>query len=238
MSKFLQLLPWDSEFLGFSVGRLLSTTPVAELPALLEQARQDGYRLLNWAVPPEDAAANAAACAAGGFLADEKITYAMRIEEVPTELPAGVQPTTTLTSQLTALALQAGHRSRYQTDPRFERDVYQRLYSLWIANSLEGEMAREVLVFRPDASAAEAGLLTLGIKNTRADIGLLAVDAQVRGQAIGARLLTAARQRTRAWGFDALQVVTQRANVGACRFYERCGFTPDVVENIYHLWLY
>lgn len=237
MREFIETLTWDSDFLGFLVGRLQPAAAAADLPDLLRQARNHGYRLLYWPVNPADAEANAAARAAGAFLADEKITYAMPVGAAPAALPAGVEPTTTLTPQLTALALQAGHQSRYQTDPRFARDVYQRLYSLWIENSIKGSLAREVLVFRPTPDAEEAGLLTLGVKKDRADIGLLAVDAQVRGQAIGAKLVDAARQRTHAWGLKTLQVVTQLTNVGACRFYERCGFRPDVVENIYHLWL-
>ena len=83
----------------------------------------------------------------------------------------------------------------------------------------------------------EAGLLTLGEKNGRADIGLLAVDAAVRGQRIGQQLVAAAHVQALAWGYTTLQVVTQGDNFPACRFYEKCGFTPESVEHIYHLWL-
>ena len=237
MNGFLHPLPWDTQFLGFKVGKLLLTDTAADLPDLLHQARQQGFHLLYWSVEPANEAANAAARAAGAFLADKKIVYAMRVSQAPEELPAGVGPTTTLTPELTALALQAGHQSRYQTDPRFAPDVYSRLYSLWIKNSIQEGLAKEVLTFRPAPSAVEAGLMTLAIKGERADIGLLAVDANVRGQAIGARLVQAAQQRTHAWGLDTLQVVTQLTNVGACRFYERCGFAPDLVEHVYHFWL-
>ncbi|MFC7666941.1 GNAT family N-acetyltransferase [Hymenobacter humi] len=133
--------------------------------------------------------------------------------------------------------MQAGHQSRYQTDPRFAPDVYERLYTRWIENSVSGQAAREVLVYRSALGAPEAGLVTLRLKNGRVDIGLLAVDAHVRGQAIGARLVAAAQQRARAWGHAGVQVVTQLSNAGACRFYERCGFRAERVENIYHLWL-
>ena len=238
MKCSLELLTWDTDFLGYQVGRLLThDNAIAPVQALLEEARSKQYRLLYWSVPPDDAQAAATARFIGAHLADQKITYAMPLSAVPITLPPGVETSTELTPQLLSLALQSGHQSRYQTDPRFEADVYSRLYTRWIENSVNGQIAREVLAYRSTPSADEMGLITLGVKKERVDIGLLAVDEQVRGQAIGTRLVEAAQQRAGAWGFNSLQVVTQLTNEGACRFYERCGFVPDEIECVYHIWL-
>jgi dTDP-4-amino-4,6-dideoxy-D-galactose acyltransferase len=238
MKQQLEQLSWDSNFLGYPVARLQpAATDEASVQALLSEARGRGYRLLYWGIDPADARGALTAQHLGSQLVDQKVTFAMPVTTAPVALPAGVEPTTNLTTKLESLAWQAGHQSRYQTDPNFAPDVYKRLYSLWIANSVKGELARETLVFRSAPGAEEAGLITLGIKQARVDIGLLAVDAQVRGQSIGAVLVEAARQRTHAWGYDTLQVVTQLTNTGACRFYERCGFLTDKVEHIYHVWL-
>ena len=56
----------------------------------------------------------------------------------------------------------------------FGRHVFEQLYTNWMENSLTGELARLVLVFQP--AETELGVLTLGLKRGRADIGLLAVD--------------------------------------------------------------
>jgi dTDP-4-amino-4,6-dideoxy-D-galactose acyltransferase len=238
MRPALEPLGWDTDFLGFPVGRLQpAATDEATVRALVADARRHGYRLLYWSVPPDDAPAADAAQRLGALLVDQKVTFAMPVTSSDAQLPAGVGPTCVLTPKLKSMAQQAGHQSRYQTDPNFAPDVFARLYQLWITNSVAGQLAREVLVFRPHPGAEEAGLITLGVKKERVDIGLLAVDEQVRGQAIGTRLIDAAKQRTRSWGYDTLQVVTQLTNVGACRFYERCGFATDQVEHIYHLWL-
>ncbi len=239
MNKFLTQLPWDSSFLKFPVARLRPEHPDEDtVRACLAEARGQQIRLLYWLIAPDDLEGHATAKAIGAHLADEKVTFVLSVPTAPPDLPAGVEVATTVTPKLTALALQAGHMSRFQTDSNFAPDVYERLYTQWIQNSVQGSMAREVLVYRPDASAEEAGLITLGVKNNRVDIGLLAVDAQVRGQAIGSKLIAASQQRTRAWGYDTLQVVTQLANVGACRFYERCGFQSELVEHVYHVWLH
>ena len=237
MINTLEPLMWDTEFLGYRVGRLQpETTATSPVQALIEKARAQHYRLLYWSVAPDDTQAVATARLIGARLADRKITYAMPVTAPPV-LANGIEQVTKLTPQLLSLALQSGHQSRYQTDPEFATDVYQRLYTRWIENSINGEIAREVLVYRPTSSAAEMGLITLGVKKGRVDIGLLAVDERVRGQSIGTRLIEAAQQRTNAWGLDTLQVVTQQSNAGACRFYEHCGFAPSSLEHIYHLWL-
>ena len=34
-----------------------------------------------------------------------------------------------------------------------------------------------------------------------------------------------------------IQVVTQKANIPACAFYNKMGFKIELIENIYHFWL-
>ena len=235
----LQSLLWDSDFLGFPVARLSAAgRPVSEIAAALIEARSAGCRLLYLMVDPADATAAATAQQAGARLVDRKVTFAMPLPPAvasATEI-ANIETTTTYTPQLESLAWQSGEYSRFRLDPRFAPTVFQHLYSQWLRNSLAGSIARRVLVWR-DAAGHELGLLTLGEKNGRADIGLLAVDAAARGQGVGQQLVAAAQSQAAAWGYAELQVVTQRDNELACRFYEKCGFVLVSEEHIYHLWL-
>jgi dTDP-4-amino-4,6-dideoxy-D-galactose acyltransferase len=80
-------------------------------------------------------------------------------------------------------------------------------------------------------------MATLGDKNERGDIGLLAVAADKRGQGLGIQIVNGALQEFKAKGYELAQVVTQQDNIPACRLYERCGFTVEKVENFYHFWL-
>ena len=236
----LQPLAWDSDYLGFGVARLeaenLTTGKLAEL---VTEARAAGLRLIYLVAAPADARSNASAREAGAWLADRKVTFAMPVapaEQAEVVSPV-IQPTTTWTPQLESLALQSGEYSRFRLDTHFAPTVFTGLYQRWLRNSLSHEIAREVVVFDAENTGHAQGLLTLGLKNGRADIGLLAVDAAARGQRIGQQLVAAARQRTAAWGLAELQVVTQLDNEPACGFYHRCGFREWQVEHIYHLWL-
>ena len=236
----LQPLAWDSDYLGFGVARLQAESLAPdELTELIAEARAAGLRLLYLIATPADAASNASAHAAGAWLADRKVTFAMPVapSEQGTAVGPAIQPTTAWTPQIESLALQSGEHSRFRLDTNFAPNVFAGLYQRWLQNSLNHQIAREVLIFDANNTGHAQGLLTLGLKNGRADIGLLAVDAEARGQRIGQQLVAAARQRTAAWGLAELQVVTQLDNEPACGFYRRCGFREWQVEHIYHLWL-
>ncbi|OGX81362.1 hypothetical protein BEN47_19265 [Hymenobacter lapidarius] len=239
-------LVWDSEFLAFGVSRLPAhSLTTAALEQLVQEARQAGTRLLYVVATPTDAFSNASALQAGAWLADRKVIFVHDVEPGAATLaisPA-IHSITASSPVLESLALQSGKYSRFRRDKRFSPAVFPKLYQHWLHNSLSHQLAREVFAVEAGtghpapASATHCGLLTLGIADNRATIGLLAVDESARRQKIGQQLVAAARQRTAAWGLRELQVATQLDNEPACAFYRRCGFREARVEHIYHLWL-
>ena len=231
-------LPWDSDFLGFPVARLeLQALSKVKLTRVLSQAREQGLRLLYLVAGFADALVIAEVTAQEAWLADKKVTYSMSLIKASLVVQSAfVRQTGAFTEHLEGLAWQSGEYSRFRLDPRFEEWVYKQMYSDWLRNSLTGQLARTVLTYGPP-NVPEQGLITLGEKNGRADIGILAVDKAYRGHGVGQVLVAAAQQQAYAWGYTDIQVVTQMENTPACRFYERCGFVPAKIEYIYHLWL-
>jgi dTDP-4-amino-4,6-dideoxy-D-galactose acyltransferase len=236
----IQLLTWDSEFLGYLVARLvMDTLSPEEITVAIKGAKQAGIRLLYGIDGSSLTKFNDVLQQQGAWLADQKTTFVMSVSARildATTLPPNIRPTTVYTPQLESLAWQSGEYSRFRIDPRFDAGVFRQLYSHWLRNSLAGTIAQRVLVWY-SAEGQELGLLTLGEKKQRADIGLLAVDASARGQRIGQQLIVAAQAWAVNKGFTELQVVTQGYNLPACAFYTKCGFEPVHVEQIYHLWL-
>lgn len=237
-ANVVQHLPWDSDLLGFSVAKLVTAAGgTTALTAALAEARQVGVRLLYVVAAPHEHEAAETVRLAGAWLADRKVTFAMPLSSYsPAQIATSIDTATEYTPQLESLAWQSGEYSRFRLDPNLDESVFRHMYSLWLRNSLTGAIARRVLVWRA-TDGKELGLLTLGEKNSRADIGLLAVDASSRGQRVGQYLIAAAVAQAQAWGYTELQVVTQRDNESACRFYEKCGFTLAHEEHVYHLWM-
>ncbi|GAB3287529.1 GNAT family protein [Hymenobacter tenuis] len=239
MRNAIQPLSWDTDFLGFPVGQIRQESSAGLLPVqeLVQQARQQGFRLLYWFVAPEDLVTSEALLAEGGVLADRKIRIALPLQAGQTQqLPLGIHAVTSFSPALQALAVQAGEHSRFRTDTRFAPEVSGRLYTEWLRKSLLGELAREVLLYQPNPAVPASGLLILGDKNHRFEMVLMAVEAAQRGQGIGAAFIEAARCRAAAWGHRTVQLVTQATNP-AMRLYTREGFVLEHEEHVYHLWL-
>lgn len=235
------ILDWDSKFFGFKVARIIpERLEVSELRGILAELGQEGVSLAYWGSDPSDGASQQAACELGGFLADRKVTYVIDAEEIRARTVAPsvaieVYPAQLATPDLEELAVQAGIFSRFKVDPRMPVGSFEELYRLWIRNSVNGSIAKQVLVVRNGEHIV--GMVTLGEKGGRADIGLIAVDATMRGMGLGISLISAAQEWTLKMGLPAAQVVTQGANREACRIYEKCGYHIEKTENIYHFWM-
>lgn len=237
----LQLLPWDTAFLGFGTGRLTAPNlPETELQALLHEARRRGWRLLYWSVGPHDTGSLASARQAGAFLAEEKVVYQASAPFAgPAEEPvAGLEPLTQLTPDIIRLAQQSGEFSRFRLDPRFAAGVFEALYTQWITNAVAGQHGQRVFGYVPQPGQPPAGLVTLEHSAAGAFIGLLAVQQAARGRGIGRQLLARCGRELLAHApVPVLTVATQAANTAACAFYERCGFVEVGRSYTFHCWL-
>ncbi len=233
------ILQWDSAFFGWTVARLNDPQlPVAALPAVLSELKAQGVRLVYWA--RAEALGQDEAIARGGRLVDEKTTYAMDLRTCPEIALADVQGVdkhvpSMPSADLISLALQSAEYSRFGVDPDIPNEKAQGLYRIWMERSLRREIAQEVLVLREGERVV--GMVTLGEKSGRGDIGLIAVDASSRGKHHGQKLVRAAQQWFVTQGHDAAQVVTQGHNAPACRLYEKCGYSLEKREYFYHFWL-
>ncbi|NVN92174.1 MAG: GNAT family N-acetyltransferase [Desulfuromonadales bacterium] len=240
---YYQLLDWDSGFFGFAVARIIPDKLSFDgLEETLNHMQQVNISLAYWASSPDDAESQEAASSCGGVLVDRKVTYVideegMRTGTLSSESSAVVEEYSELqpNTELVNLAIQAGIYSRFKTDPRIPAERFFELYTLWIQNSVTMKIADAVLVARNEGKVV--GMVTVGRKGERADIGLIAVDGAMRGRNLGYSLVRAAQKWALWKGFTAAQVVTQEENVSACRLYEKCGYRNDKIENIYHFWL-
>jgi len=239
MDKTYELLKWDTEFFGYKIAQLnVKCVKSDALLNILKELKSERIKLAYWSVASDDLISNNSANLIGAKLVDEKLTYLM-----PLLSKMSLEPSSNVDSykytypnnKLVALALQSGVYSRFNMDENFRNKEFERLYIRWIENSVNKKMAKDVLVYLKDNT--ELGLITLGIKNNRGDIGLLAVDKRARRKSVGKELMQTAMAKFREWGIAEVQVVAQRANTAACKFYESCGFALEKTENIYHIWL-
>jgi len=241
MEKYWIKLEWDSEFFGFNVARIIRLDlDAGQLAAVLRELKRRRYRLVYWNIPAGNQPLVDIALRLGGFIADEKTTYVKDLANIPaghSDGPFSVIPYTkaSLEPALLSLALSSGEFSRFKLDPLFPTELFEKLYTCWVIRSVRKEIARQVLVAKE--GSATIGMISLGEKEGRGDIGLVAVCPEARGKRIGQQLVAAADHSFFVSGYTLAQVVTQRVNKSACGLYEGCGYRVEKIENVLHFWL-
>ncbi len=235
----IEFLAWDSEFFGYKVGKINDFE--CDILHILEVARAQNYKLLYAFLHPDDISLNENYKKNNGFLVDEKITF---LQIIPLKIPQNslteIYNETETHPDLIKLGLQSSEFSRFKLDTNFKHenlkeDIFEKLYTIWIENAVNKKIAEKIIIQKENEKII--GLLTLGIKNNRADIGILAVDTDFRGKKIGQNLILRAFEESKKLRQTQIQVVTQKANQNAYYFYEKMGFILEKVENIYHFWL-
>jgi dTDP-4-amino-4,6-dideoxy-D-galactose acyltransferase len=234
-----QILAWDTDFFGIQVAKIIP--PILEQEqarGILSEMGRNGVQLAYWASAEEIAVRDAKIL--GCQLVDKKITLSIDLDTlkvgdfISTDM-VEVWNRSMPTSDLESLAVQSGEYSRFSVDPNVPKAKFQELYKIWIRKCLEKEIADEVLVIREGESVV--GMVTLGDKNGKGDIGLVAVDRKCRGRKYGEMLVRGAQTWFLRNGYKLGQVVTQGENLSACNLYRKCGYSVAKVEYFYHFWL-
>lgn len=235
-SDILEILEWDSRFFGYRVGRILLDPGEEQiLNTLRIRVEEEKIKLLYIFVPPSLQGLNEQLVELGGFLVDQKVVY-VKATELHTDFSNTVieYQGDTVNEQLKELVLSAGTYSRFRLDPNFRNDEYAKLYHEWLLKSINKSIAFTTLVALKGTDII--GITTLGGASSHADIGLVAVHDNYKGQGIGYDLMRTADRIAFEKGFKELRVVTQMKNTGACRLYEKCNFHVDAITNVYHYW--
>ncbi len=230
-----KMLDWDSDFFGFPVAQLL--LPQSDIKNCLDEMRVAGIKLA-YCSGKFDEEGIAAMVALGGKYVDQKTIFHSSLSE-PITIPADPRIVSYKSEKpdkrLIQLAIEAGIFSRFNTDKQIGKEKFEELYTRWISQSVSRTIAKEVLVCIDNGMVQ--GMITLGEKNGSGNIGLIAVDSQMRGSGIGVALVNEAKRWFLKNGYTDATVVTQGFNKPACRLYEKCGFTVYSSEAYFHFWL-
>ena len=231
-------LSWDSNFFGIKVAKItLESCDNILLERTINCLKEKGYKLIYVFSNPDDDQSNRSVLNNKGTLVDEKATYSREIPKTIIAFPNNVEKYNSGIPDeiLYELCLKSGEYSRFKKDHNFASHLFVKLYYAWIENSVSRKIADEVLVYREQQDIV--GFVSLKHHKFKTQIGLIAVDDKYHRRSIGKHLITACSAICNEEHTRHLEVITQRDNVGACQFYEKCGFILMKVENIYHIWI-
>lgn len=225
-------LPWDSNFFGLHIAKAIvrSEKDVIAL-SRLEKKLKEHFDLIyifsahGLEIPFETAQ-----------LVDKKAVFSLSSPEHFEVNPAITRWDSPIASEdLISLALVSGKYSRFKLDERLPVGSYERLYSHWIAQSVNKTIATDVLCYMMDSHPL--GFVTLDCRDGRNAIGLVAVDEDHQQHGIGTALVRQAVSYVHDLKGERLSVATQLDNKPACQLYLKCGFSLESVHNILHWWL-
>ncbi len=225
-------LDWDTQQLGIPTAKITSITS-----EILAEAKQSGIKLVYFQTPESDISQIKLAKELSGILVDNKITYLMSLKNlcIPSDPSVKSFAATIPSEALLKLAYESGLYSRFRADPNLSDQQFKNIYKTWITNSVNHTVANDVLIIEEDNQLL--GMVTVGDKNQRGDIGLLAVAESARGKNIGTRLVRAAQKYFIEKNYSHSQVVTQQTNIPACKLYEKCGYHIEKTECFFHFWI-
>lgn len=229
-----QFLEWDSNFLKLKVCKIISTE-INLTKSILEEIYKNDFDLVYLSSAEK---INFETNFIQNFeirLVDIKTTYLKsNLIQSPDSNHNKTYTASIPEKKLIELALESGMYSRFKVDSNIPEAKFEELYTLWITNSVNKQIADEVIVNYQNNEIS--GFITLGIKNMIGDIGIIAVDSKYRGQKIGKSLIYSAENYFLNQGIDSIQVVTQGVNLPACNLYASCGYTISEENYFYHLW--
>ena len=220
-NKKITRLDWDSNFFGIEVGSIansndeLKITKNSNFDLIYIHSNEP---LKNTSIP----------------LYDKKVTFRKIVSKKTYQKTKLIKKYSgKLTSALLDLTIASGIYSRFKLDPKLY-PYFKKLYTLWIENSLNGQLAEHVFVSEKEDQII--GFLTLKKKDIYHQIGLIATSSEHRGMGIGSSLLEKAEETVLSEEGTEIRVVTQLDNITACKFYKKNGYKVHSVEYIYH-WL-
>lgn len=233
--NIIEKLEWDSQFFGYPVARVIFDKNGSDnLTDLFTRLISEKIRLTYFFVPIADTKLNNLIFEKGSKLVDQKTTFSKKTEGHKNSNNIGEFQGTEINERLIELGLQAGLFSRFHSDLNFTNQEYKRLYIEWLTKSLNKTLALKTFIANNNSEIV--GLTTLGERSGYADIGLVAVDENFRGQGVALDLIHFADNAAYDLGYNEIKVVTQLQNKGACRLYEKCNFQIENITKIYHYW--
>lgn len=223
----LKKLEWDSNFFKLKVGEVTADSFSTE-----EVFSFDLLYVLSKELKEE--------CSIPHFtktFSEQKVKFSKQLQQIhppPCSAVSSVFVRPYNLQELYELAYESGKQSRFLLDKKFTEAKFKELYRLWIDNSLNKQVADDVLVYREKNFIL--AMVTYKQTEEKATVGLIAVHPNAQGKGIGGKLLQALEYVLAEKKCKELLIPTQTTNIQACSFYTKQGYQIIEQTTITHYW--
>lgn len=227
-------LPWDTDFLGMSIGSAhLDGADASALRRVEDEARAEGIVCLYGTLDPIDAQLTYLVQQHGWRFVEAATTFDLRLDEPPIARPPDTDFRIGGPEDIPRVAHivdQMAAWSRFAVDPRFGIEQARRMQEAWLERAARAETGQHSLMV-----AESAGEITAFIGRVHEPPRVDAVGTTARGSGAARYLIQTARE----WAGDRALLGGPIAarNVAALRYVSHCNYRVRKVEYVYHRWL-
>lgn len=234
-------LDWDSNFFGFSIGRIYANgLTVERLRRELERAKHEKMKFIELFCDAPDDQSIYSSESLGFHLADLRITLKRKPEEDIKEDKTHKdlifkEADRTDINRLKTMSKGLFQSSRYYRYQKFDSNKADLMFQLWIEKSVLGEFDDELYCLY-DATDILA-LCSLKYRGNTASIGLFGINSAHQGKGLGSLILKQVLHLLYKRRFTDVAVITQGRNSGALHLYQKNGFCLAMITLCYYKWL-
>lgn len=235
MKECYEILEWDSDYFGFKVAKINKGILSKELEDCFGQLKENNVKLAYYFsnLPLTSSVI-------------ENKFYEVSLVHKRIPLIKTLSKSTVIhekislynksypEDELIELAQLAGSYSRFGVDVHIPKDQFNKLFEIWIINSVKKEMASDVLVYREKDKII--GFATIKMEDGIAHTPLFAVARPFEGKGVSFALMRAIETILLERGCTKVLGGTQEINIKALKVYERYGLVVQKPEYVYHFW--
>lgn len=227
----VHVLPWDSDFFGFTVARIAGAGPGGRgLGEAVAGCRAAGVRCAYLLCGIEESATLVEAVRCGFRPVDVRVTLRARLASSSSG-PSGARDAREGDlPDLRSLARSSFRDSRFFVDGKFATTKAEDLFQIWVERDFQ---SGSVVVAEHEGRVA--GFATARVDEGEGVIGLVSVSPARRGLGVGRTVVSALLAKL-ADRVERARVVTQARNPGAIGLYEGLGFRTASLETWLHWW--
>jgi GNAT superfamily N-acetyltransferase len=223
-------LEWDSKFFGRGIGRLTKVQPEKKLRSLIQQAHKKGYEYLSCRLILDKIAEIQLLERHEFYLTDIGVVWEKKVVKNISNLKPQIsssnirEATDKDVPMLKKTVKGLFKDSRFYNDPFFTEAAADKLYQVWVENSLKDKTIKAFV-------AEKSGFITCKIlSKTKGNIPLVGVVKEAQGKGIGIDLMHQALKWFVGNGIKTITVRTQANNISARDFYKGLGFRIKHVD--------
>ena len=234
-------LEWDSNFFGFSIGRIYACDLTEErLRKGLERAQKERITFVELFCDVSDHQSIDAAEQSGFHLADLRMTLKKKLDGELNEnrLPGDLIFKKAVGDDIEKLKTMSKglfKYSRYYRYQKFDRNHTDLMFQVWIEKSVRGQFDDE-LYYLSDQRDTLA-FCSLKYKGNAASIGLFGINRAHRNQGLGSLVLKQVFHLLYKRRVSDAAVITQGKNADALHLYQKNGFCVAMITLGYYKWL-